>query len=64
MQQGQIGNQYELMNLTRIEITENKKLLRKLDGDLLQLNTTFTVISRATIMLTYDKNFIWTILQL
>ena len=43
---------------------ENKKLFRTLDRDLLQLNVSFTVISRETIMLAYDKNFILNMLQL
>ena len=54
--------QYELLNLMRIETAKNRKLLTKLDRDSVQLNASFTVISRETIILTYDKNFILTML--
>ena len=39
-------------------------LLRKRDWELLQLHTSFNVLSREKIMLTFDKNFILTMLQL
>ena len=45
MQQEQIREQYQLLNLTRIEIDENGKLLRKLDQDLLQFYASFTLLS-------------------
>ena len=61
-QQEQIREQYELLNLTRAETNENRKLLKKI-GELLQLNGSFTVLSRETIMLTYDKNFTLNMLQ-
>ena len=64
MQQEQIKEQYELINLTRVETAKNEKLFRKLDYDLLQLNATFTALSRDMIMLIYDKNFIFNMLQL
>ena len=34
------------------------------DRELLQLNTTFTVLSRETVKITYDKNYILTMLHL
>ena len=40
------------------------RLHTKLDRELLQLNTSFTALSRVTIMLIYDKNFILTMLHL
>ena len=52
---GAIREQYELLNLSRIETAKTGKLCRKLDRELLQLNTSFTVISRETVMLTYKK---------
>ena len=64
MQQEQIKQQYELLNLTRIVTAENRKLLMKLDKELLHLNASFAVLSRETIMLTFDKNFILTMLHL
>ena len=54
MQQEQIREQYETLNLTRIN-HKNRKLLRNLDRGLLQLNVSFKLISRVPIMLTYDK---------
>ena len=64
MQPEQTREQYESMNLTRVETTKDRKLLKKLDRKSLQLNASFTVLSRETIMVTYDKNFILTMLQL
>ena len=52
--------QYELINLTRVDTAENKKLLRKLNHDLIQLNESFFLISRETILLRNDKDFILT----
>ena len=59
MQQGeQIKEQYKLLNLTRVEAAENRELLKKLDWELLQLNTSFTTtLFRETIMLTYVKHY-------
>ena len=57
MQQEEIREQYELWNLTRIETAKYRKLLRKLDKELLQLNASFALISRETNMLIYGKNF-------
>ena len=56
--------QYELINLIGMETAENRKLFRKLARELLQLKASFTVLSRKTIMLTYEKNSIFTTLQL
>ena len=64
MQQEQRREQYELFNLTRKETAKNRKLLKKLYGKLLQLNTSSPVLSRETIVLTYDTNFILIMLQL
>ena len=64
MQQEQIWEQYKLLHLTRIETAENRRIPRKLDRELLKLDATFTGISRETIMLTLDKNFILTMLKL
>ena len=63
-QQEQIREQYELLNLSRVGTAKNRKLLKKLGRQLLQLNASFTVLSRETIMLNYDKNFMLTMLQL
>ena len=64
MQWDQIKEQYKLLNLTSVENDENRKFLKKLDRKLLQLNASFITLSRETIMLTYDKDFILTMLQL
>ena len=34
MQQEQIGEQYELFNLTKVETANNRKLLKKLDREI------------------------------
>ena len=46
MQWEQIREQCELLNIPRIETTENRKLPRRLEQDSLQLNTSFSVIFR------------------
>ena len=55
MQYEQLKEQYKLLNLTRVETGENRELLKRLDRELLHLNASFTVLSRETIMLIYDK---------
>ena len=55
LQQQQIKEQYELLNLTRVETAGNRKLLRKSDRELLQLNTSFTTLYRETIILISNK---------
>ena len=50
--------------MNMVETVENRKLLKKLDRELPQLSTNFTTLSTETIILTYDKNFILTMLQL
>ena len=62
MQQQQVKEQYELLNLTRVETAEYYELNKKLDQELLQLNVSFTTLSRERIMLTYDTNFILTVM--
>ena len=52
MQKEQIRKQYDLLSLTATETAKNRKLLRNLDRKLLQLNTSFTVLSREIFMLT------------
>ena len=64
VQPEQIRKQYELLNSTRIETAKNRKLFRKLGREILQLNASFTVVSRWTIMMSYDKHSILTMLQL
>ena len=59
MKEEQIKEQYELLNLTRVEAAKNWKLPRKLDWELLQLNASFSAPSRETIILIYDKKIIW-----
>ena len=61
MQQEKIGEQYELLNLIRVETTENRKLCKNI-REWWQYNASFTVLPKETIILTYDKNF--TMLQL
>ena len=56
MQQEQIMEQYELLNVARIETAKSRELLTKVDRELLQVHASFTVLSRETIFLTYDKN--------
>ena len=51
IQQDQIKEQYELLNLTRVEPAEKRKLLKKLDRELLQVNSSFTTLSRQMIIL-------------
>ena len=63
MQKKQIMEQYELFNLNGIEAAKNRKMLRKLDREILQLNASFTICFRETIVLIHDKNFILTMLQ-
>ena len=43
MKQQQIKEQYELLNLIKVETTENRKLPRQLDRELLQFNASFTI---------------------
>ena len=64
IQQAQIQEQWELIILTRVEAVENHKPLRALSGDLAKLNTSFFYLSTETILLTYEKNFILSLLQL
>ena len=63
MQQEQIKEQYELLSLTRVE-TVNRKILKDLDQEWLLFSESFTVPSRETITLTYDKKVIFTMPQL
>ena len=60
----QIREQYEMLNLTTVEIAENKKLIKKLDRKVLQLNTGFMPLLGKKNMITHDKNFFLTMLQL
>ena len=53
-----------LLNLTRVETAENRKLFKRLECELLQLNASFTTLSMETVMLISNKNFILTMLQL
>ena len=64
MQQEQIKEQLKLINLTRVEMVKNWKMLRQSDCMLLQSNASFTALFREMIMLTYDKNFTLTMLHL
>ena len=56
VQQEQIKEQCVLFNVTGVETAENRKLLQKIDRELLQLNASVITFPREMIMLTYDKN--------
>ena len=51
--------QYELLSLTRVETTENRKLLKTLDRELLYLNSSFTVFLGRTLCWPMTKISSW-----
>ena len=64
IQYTQIQEQFKLINFTWIETAENYKLLRKFSINSIQLNANFISSSKETILLTYDKIFIFSMLHL
>ena len=64
IQQAQVQKQYKLINLTRMKTAENWQLVRKLNRHLIHLNHSLFSWSKESLLLTYDSNFILTLLQL
>ena len=64
LQQQQITEIFKLTNLTRIEASQNRKVLRQLDLQLIQLNHNLHTLEFNISGLQVDSNFIMSILQI
>ena len=64
LQQQQIKEIFNLTNLTRIEASQNRKVLRQLDLKLIQLNHSLHNLEFHISRLQVDRNFIMSILQI
>ena len=63
-QQQQIKEIFKLTTLTRIEVSQNRKVLRKLDLKLIQLNHSLHTVEFHISRLQVDRKFVMSILQI
>ena len=63
-QQQQIKEIFKLTNLMRIEVSQNRKVLRQLDLKLIQLNHSLHTLEFHISRLQVDRNFVMSILQI
>ena len=64
LQQQQIKEIFKLTNLTRIEASQNRKVMRQLDLKLIQLNHNLHTLEFCISRLQVDRNFVIFILQI
>ena len=64
LQQQQIKEIFKLINLMRIEASQNRKVLRQLDLKLIQLNHSLYTLEFHISRLQVDRNFVMSILQI